>query len=52
MAKATVEMLYGFTEPFVVDSSATEAALGLDATPVEEGLRRTVVRCREHAGRG
>jgi nucleoside-diphosphate-sugar epimerase len=50
-AKATVEMLYEFTEPFVVDSSATEAAFGLEATPVEEGLRRTVEWYREHAGR-
>ena len=41
-ARAMVEMLYEFTEPFLVDASQTEEALGLSATPVDEGLRRTV----------
>jgi nucleoside-diphosphate-sugar epimerase len=41
-AKESVEMLYEFTEPFVVDSSRIERELGLAATPVDEGVRRTV----------
>ena len=41
-AKETVEMLYEFTQPFVVDASRSERELGLVPTPVEEGIRRTV----------
>lgn len=41
-ARASVEMLYEFTGPFVVDSSSFEDAFGLSATPVDEGLRRTL----------
>ena len=41
-ARAGVEMLYEFTEPFQVDSSATELAFGITATPIAEGMRRTV----------
>ena len=37
-----VEMRYQFEEPFVVDSSDIAALLGVGATPVEEGLARTV----------
>ena len=35
-------MLYEFTQPFVVDSSRIEGEFGLAATPVDEGVRRTV----------
>jgi len=41
-AKASVEMMYEFTKPFMVDSSRIERELGLTATPVELGLGRTV----------
>ena len=41
-AREMREMMYEFTEPFVVDSSASEARLGLSATPLAEGLARTV----------
>ena len=41
-AKASVEMMYEFTEPFIVDSSQMEKVFGLKATPVEVGLERTV----------
>lgn len=37
-----VEMLYEFTGPFVVDSSHIEQTLGLQPTPLTDGLRRTV----------
>jgi nucleoside-diphosphate-sugar epimerase len=48
-ARAGVEMLYEFTEPFEVDSSATEQTFGLAATPLVEGMRRTVDYYRELA---
>jgi len=41
-AKETVEMLYEFTQPFVVDASRIEGEFGLTATPSDEGIRRTV----------
>jgi nucleoside-diphosphate-sugar epimerase len=42
MAKESVEMLYEFTEPFVVDSNKIERAFGLKATPLDDGMRQTV----------
>lgn len=36
------EMLYQFTGPFVMDSSRTEALLGLAPTPLAEAVRATV----------
>lgn len=47
-ARETVEMLYEFDRPFVLDSSPFERAFGLKATPIEEGLRRTVAWYRAH----
>jgi nucleoside-diphosphate-sugar epimerase len=41
-AREMVEMMYEFTEPFIVDSSAIEAEIGLAPTSLEEGLARTV----------
>lgn len=41
-ARETVEMLYQFTEPFVVSSSAIETAFGLTPTPIGKGLERTL----------
>jgi nucleoside-diphosphate-sugar epimerase len=41
-ARESVEMLYQFTEPFVVSSEAIETAFGLAPTPLAEGLRRTI----------
>lgn len=48
-AKASVEMMYEFAKPFVVDSSRIETELELTATPVEAGLRSTVNWYRERA---
>ena len=42
VARESLEMLYEFTEPFVVDSSAIEREFGLCATPLDEGMRATV----------
>ncbi len=41
-AREMVEMMYEFTDPFTVDSSAIESAFGLQATPLNVGLSRTV----------
>jgi len=41
-ARESVEMLYQFTEPWVVSSDAVETAFGLKPTPIAEGLKRTV----------
>lgn len=43
IARESLEMLYEFTEPFVVDSSAIAAEFGLHATPIAEGMARTVL---------
>jgi nucleoside-diphosphate-sugar epimerase len=40
-ARASIEMMYEFTEPFVVDSSRIEKSFRLSSTPMDEGLRRT-----------
>jgi nucleoside-diphosphate-sugar epimerase len=41
-AKETVEMLYEFEKPFIVDSSKFEKAFGMQATPLPEAIRATV----------
>ena len=41
-ARETVEMLYEFEEPFVLDSSKTERTFGLTATPFEQSIPATV----------
>lgn len=41
-ARATVEMMYEFTKPFVVDSSRMESEFGLQATAMQTALERTV----------
>lgn len=41
-ARETVEMMYEFEKPFVVDSSRFEKAFGMTATPMREAIRETV----------
>jgi nucleoside-diphosphate-sugar epimerase len=43
------EMMYEFTNPFIVDSSKSDRALGLSATPISEGLARTITWYRKQA---
>ncbi len=38
----TVEMMYEWQAPFVMDSSAFSQTFGLEATPIEEGIRSMV----------
>jgi nucleoside-diphosphate-sugar epimerase len=41
-ARASVEMMYEFTEPFVADSSRFRTVFGLAPTPIDVAVRRTV----------
>jgi nucleoside-diphosphate-sugar epimerase len=50
-ARASVEMMYEFLEPFVVDSRRIETVFGLIPTPVEIGLKRTVAWYAAHVRR-
>jgi nucleoside-diphosphate-sugar epimerase len=45
--RETIEMLYEFEEPFVVDDSKFEEAFGEQATPLREAIRGTVRWYRE-----
>lgn len=47
-ARATAEMMYEFTEPFVVDSSRIEKQFGLLPTETETALQRTVEWYKNH----
>lgn len=47
-ARETVEMMYEFEKPFVVDSSKFERVFQLKATPVGEAVRRTIAWYRAH----
>jgi nucleoside-diphosphate-sugar epimerase len=46
--KESVEMLYEFEQPFIVDSSKFEQAFGMQATPMREAIRETVAWYRSH----
>ena len=47
-AKETIEMMYEFEQPFIVDSSKFEEAFGLQATPMREAIKQTVAWYRSH----
>jgi len=51
-AGASVEMMYEFTGPFVVDSRRIQSAFGLEPTPVASGIARTVSWYGKHAKNG
>lgn len=50
-ARESVEMMYEFAQPFVVDSSRFEQTFGMQATPLEESIRETVVWYKSHPQR-
>src|SRR5215210_6740270 len=50
--RETIEMLYEFEEPFVVDDSDFARTFGDHATPLGEAIRETVRWYREHRSRG
>ena len=47
-AKETVEMMYEFDKPFIVDSSKFEKTFGIKATPIREAIRETVNWYKNH----
>ena len=47
-AKETVEMMYEFEQPFIVDSNKFEDTFGMQATPMREAIKETVVWYRSH----
>jgi len=47
-AKETVEMMYEFEQPFIVDSSKFEKIFGMKATPMKEAIKETVTWYRNH----
>ena len=48
-ARESVEMLYEFTEPFVVDSARIQRVFGLEPTALDIGLERTTSWYKQHA---
>jgi nucleoside-diphosphate-sugar epimerase len=47
-AKETVEMMYEFDKPFLIDSSKFENTFGMKARPIREAIRETVKWFRTH----
>jgi len=47
-AKETVEMMYEFDKPFIVDSGKFEKTFGVKATPIREAVRGTVNWYKNH----
>lgn len=47
-AKESVEMMYEFDQPFIVDSSKFERAFGMKATPMREAIKETVAWFKSH----
>lgn len=47
-AKETVEMIYEFDKPFMIDSSKFEKTFGMKATPMREAIRETVNWYKSH----
>ena len=47
-AKESVEMMYEFDQPFIVDSSKFEKAFGMKATPMKEAIEQTVAWYKSH----
>jgi nucleoside-diphosphate-sugar epimerase len=44
----TVEMMFLWTAPYVVDTSKAEKAFGLKPTPMKEAIRETLAWCKEN----
>jgi len=49
MAAEMPEMLYEFTQPFVMDSSRFTQTFGIQSTPIKEAIRQTVAWNRDEA---
>lgn len=51
-ARETVEMMYEFEKPFIVDSSRFEKTFGKKATPIRQAIRETVSWYKNHMNLG
>ena len=47
-AKESVEMMYEFEQPFIVDSSKFEKTFGMQATPMKDAIKATVAWYKSH----
>ena len=47
-ARETVEMMYEFEKPFIIDSSKFEKTFGMKATPIRAAIRETVAWYKSH----
>lgn len=47
-AKESVEMMYEFEKPFIVDSSRFEKTFGMKATPMKDAIKETVAWYKKH----
>ena len=47
-ARESLEMMYEFDQPFIVDSSKFERAFGMKATPMWEAIKETVAWYKSH----
>lgn len=47
-AKESVEMMYEFEKPFIVDSSRFEKTFGMKATPMKEAIKETAAWYKSH----
>lgn len=48
VAKESVEMMYEFDQPFIVDSGKFEKTFGMKATPMKEAIKETVAWYKNH----
>lgn len=51
MMRETVEMMYEWTQPFVIDTRKTEQAFGWSGTPLKQAIKATVAWIREDIAR-
>ena len=47
----TVEMMFEWTNPYVIDTSKAEKAFGLKATPLKQAIQETLDWCKENVKR-
>lgn len=47
-ARETVEMMYEFEQPFIIDSTKFENTFGMKATPIRTGIKETVAWYKSH----
>lgn len=52
MIRETVEMMYEWMQPFVVDTSKAEKAFGWHATSLQQAIKETIAWLREDIARG